>query len=90
MNAQRICSGCASVQHGDPMPRPLALTDDQMAQILRSAQPLAPSARSAFLHDVAQALNGHEIGDGVVARAAREAQSSRRHNACRRRRTSSV
>jgi hypothetical protein len=33
---------------------PLALTDDQMSQVFRSAQPLAPSARSAFLLDVAQ------------------------------------
>jgi hypothetical protein len=48
--------------------RPLALSDAQLDQILRSAQPLRPSARSAFLEDVAQALNGHELGDGFVQR----------------------
>jgi hypothetical protein len=53
---------------------PLKLTDDQMSQVLRSAEPLRPSARSAFLRDVAQALNGHELGDGAVMRACREAQ----------------
>jgi hypothetical protein len=54
--------------------RPLALTDDQMSQVLRSAEPLRPSARSAFLQDVAQALNGHELGDGFVQRVCRDVQ----------------
>ena len=30
--------------------------------------------RGKFLQDVADQLNGHEIGDGTVARAAKEAQ----------------
>jgi hypothetical protein len=54
--------------------RPLALTDDQMSQILRSAEPLRPSTRSAFLQDVARALNGHELGDGFVQRVCRDVQ----------------
>jgi hypothetical protein len=54
--------------------RPLALSDAQLDQIFRSAQPLRPSARSAFLEDIAQALNGHELGDGFVARTCRDIQ----------------
>ena len=54
--------------------KPLALTDDQMSQVLRSAQPLSPSARSAFLLDVARELNGRELGDGIVARTCAEIQ----------------
>jgi hypothetical protein len=54
--------------------RPPALSDDQITQILRSAEPIAPARRSAFLRDVAEALNGSVIGDGAVARACREAQ----------------
>jgi hypothetical protein len=52
----------------------LALTDDQLAQVMRCAQPLAPGVRADFLREVARALAGRELGDGVVARAAREAQ----------------
>ena len=42
--------------------------------VRRAAEPLHPHDRRAFLQTVAELLNGHEIGDGVVARAAREAQ----------------
>jgi hypothetical protein len=45
-----------------------------MSQVLRSAQPLSPSARSAFLLDVAQELNGRELGDGIVQRTCKEIQ----------------
>jgi hypothetical protein len=57
------------------MPSPLALTDDQLSIIQRAAGPLHPHDRSAYLETVAELLNGHELGDGIVARAAREAQA---------------
>jgi len=50
--------------------RPLALSDQQLAIIRRAAAPLHPRDRSAFLQRVAELLNGQEIGDGTVARAA--------------------
>jgi hypothetical protein len=49
---------------------PIRLTDDQLATINRIAAPLAPADRSHFLRDVAEALNGHELGDGIVTRVA--------------------
>ena len=55
--------------------KPLRLTDSQLDHVMLCARPLAPSARSAFLEDVARALSDHDdIGDGAVARAARDAQ----------------
>ena len=49
----------------------LRLTDDQMTHVFRTVEPLHPTDRSAFLADVAAALNGHEIGDGLVGRVGR-------------------
>jgi len=43
--------------------------------IERAAGFLDPNDRGPFLHRVAELLNGHEIGDGLVSRAAREAQA---------------
>jgi hypothetical protein len=40
MKAQSIRSGCASVQHGDPMP-PVRLTDSELDAVLAAARPLA-------------------------------------------------
>jgi hypothetical protein len=58
-----------------PMPMtPLPLTDDQLATIQRAAAPIAAPDRVAFLAAVAQALQGREIGDGVVARVCAEQQ----------------
>jgi len=54
--------------------RPLALTDQQIDIIRRAAEPLPLRDRSAFLETVAELLNGQELGDGAVARAAAEAQ----------------
>ena len=56
------------------MAPPLALTDAQLAIIRLVAEPLQPRDRAAFLEIVAALLDGHEIGDGTVARAARAAQ----------------
>jgi len=53
---------------------PLPLTDDQLATIQRAAAPIVASDRVAFLAAVAQALQGREIGDGVVARVCAEQQ----------------
>jgi hypothetical protein len=53
---------------------PIALTDDQLDILRRAAEPLHPVDRGPYLQTVAELLNGHELGDGVVARAAREAQ----------------
>ena len=54
--------------------KPIALTDTQLDQVRRCAEPLNPHDRGPYLEKVAELLNGHEIGDGLVARAAREAQ----------------
>jgi hypothetical protein len=52
----------------------VALTDAQILQIQRCALPLNRQDRGAYLEKVLEMLDGHEIGDGLVARAAREAQ----------------
>lgn len=54
---------------------PLRLTDTQMNMITAAAEPLQPGDRGPFLQRVATLLNGHELGDGVISRAARQAQS---------------
>jgi hypothetical protein len=51
---------------------PLALTDDQLDQIMRCAAPLDPQMRSIFVEHVARALHGKTIGDGEVFRACRQ------------------
>jgi hypothetical protein len=52
----------------------LRFSDAQIEQIFRCAAPLAPAARSAFLLDIATALQGQELGDGLVLRTCREIQ----------------
>jgi hypothetical protein len=57
------------------MSPPLALSDDQLDQIMRLAAPLQPQQRAAFLEMLATKLNSsRELGDGMVYRAARELQ----------------
>jgi hypothetical protein len=53
---------------------PLRLTDDQLTAVLRAAEPLAVGDRSAFLQDVAAALQGQELGDGAVYRTVAQVQ----------------
>jgi hypothetical protein len=48
---------------------PLALTDDQLDQIMRHAAVLHPQMRRVFVEHVAYELRGQVIGDGVVFRA---------------------
>jgi len=54
---------------------PLALTDVQLAVVRGLAEPLHPQDRDGYLRRIAALLHGRELGDGVVARAARMAQS---------------
>jgi hypothetical protein len=54
--------------------KPIGLTDEQLLTIQRAASPLHPQDRGPYLEKVAELLNDHEIGDGLVGRAAREAQ----------------
>jgi hypothetical protein len=53
---------------------PLRLTDEQMDMIMQAAAPLALPDRGPFLEAVAAALQGHELGDGLVARVCAEQQ----------------
>jgi hypothetical protein len=50
-------------------PPPLALTDEQLDQVMRHAGVLHPGLRRAFVERVAYELRGQVIGDGSVARA---------------------
>ena len=59
-----------------PSPQqPLHLSDSQMSQVLAMAEPLAVPDRDLYLRRLAELLAREPvIGDGVVGRAAREAQ----------------
>src|SRR3954462_1635305 len=54
--------------------RMLSLSDAQLDCVFAAAQPLDVNDRDLFLRDVARALDGQEIGDGLVARTCREIQ----------------
>jgi hypothetical protein len=54
--------------------KPIALTNSQLLTIQRAAGPLHPQDRGPYLERVAELLRGHELGDGLVGRVAREAQ----------------
>jgi hypothetical protein len=57
---------------------PLCLTDSEMQIVLDAARPLHPAGRDAFLQELAAELASLPmLGDGAVARVAREIQ--RRH-----------
>jgi hypothetical protein len=59
-----------AMPHATP---PLALSDSQLDQIMRLAQPLQPAARDAFLRILAHEFRGrHDIGDGELHRVAVE------------------
>jgi hypothetical protein len=53
---------------------PIALTDEQLASVMAAAEPLRVGDRDAFLRAVAERLQGHEIGDGLVGRVVAETQ----------------
>jgi hypothetical protein len=52
----------------------LALTDEQIDTLTRIAAPLSPHDRQSFLADVARALDGRELGPGLLHRVAVECQ----------------
>ena len=65
-----------AMPHATP---PLALSDSQLDQIMRLAQPLQPAARDAFLRILAHEFRGrHDIGDGELHRVAVETIKSYR------------
>lgn len=53
---------------------PIALSDDQLGILQRAAEPLHPQDRPVFLQTVAELLDGHELGDGIVARTCLQIQ----------------
>jgi hypothetical protein len=54
---------------------PLALSDSELDAIMNACRPIAPERRDAFLHAVANALQGREvIGPGLIARVCAELQ----------------
>lgn len=61
-----------------PSPRPLALSDADLAVIERYATPLDPRLRSVFLHRVVALLDGQVIGDGLLGRICAQAQGELR------------
>ena len=63
-----------TAKQGSASIKPIGLTDEQLLTIQRAAAPLHPQDRGLYLEKVAEMLSGHEIGDGLVGRVAREAQ----------------
>jgi hypothetical protein len=54
------------------MPRPIAISDQQLSAIMRAAEPLSPADRGQFLSALADALRDEdELGDGVLGRTIR-------------------
>jgi hypothetical protein len=53
---------------------PLSLTDEELDCVMRAAAPLQPRDRDPFLQDVADALQGLEIGPGILHRVVCEIQ----------------
>src|SRR5262245_38710905 len=62
---------------------PLRLTDEQLAQVMRTAAPIPLDLRDDYLQRVADQLRGHEFGDGEVYRACRAAAKAVMWNAQR-------
>jgi hypothetical protein len=66
-------------QEGNAMPTtatkatPLALSDEQLDQIMRTSAVLHPALRPTFVEHVAHRLQGKTIGDGEVFRACHDA-----------------
>jgi hypothetical protein len=57
------------------MTMPISFTDSELDIVMSLGAPLDPSARAAYLADVAKELDGlAEVGDGIIARIAREVQ----------------
>jgi hypothetical protein len=57
------------------MPKPLALSDDELSAVLAAARPIAVERRDAFLQQIASTLsNCAEISPGLVHRVCAEVQ----------------
>ena len=54
---------------------PLALSDSEITTIFAACRPLDLDDRDRFLQDVAAALAGCELGDGIVARTCAAVQA---------------
>jgi hypothetical protein len=52
---------------------PLALTQQQLAQVMQAANPIPPRLRGEYLALLARSLCGRDFGDGDVYRACRNA-----------------
>jgi hypothetical protein len=54
-------------------PRPIAVSDDQLSQIMAALEPLQPGERSAVLAKLADHLRAMpEVGDGALFRLLKE------------------
>ena len=73
-----VAAGSASIARRRISPAPdsgpLALTDEQLTAVMHAAEPLAVGDRDAFLRDVAAALRGRQLGDGMVYRTIAQVQ----------------
>jgi hypothetical protein len=55
------------------LPRPIAVSDQQLSAIMNACEPLQPMERSAFLAALAHQLSGYsDVGDGELHRLIRE------------------
>jgi hypothetical protein len=57
------------------LPRPIAVSDEQLSAIMRACAPLQPMERSALLAALAHRLRGYrngDVGDGELHRLLRE------------------
>src|SRR5262249_46664045 len=57
-----------------PVMSPIALSDSELATVMRAAAVLNVADRDPFLRAVADALAGREFGDGIVSRTCAELQ----------------
>jgi hypothetical protein len=56
-----------------PMPKPVSLSDEQLAAVMRTCAPLQPSERSELLTRLADRLRAvPEVGDGQLFRLLRD------------------
>jgi hypothetical protein len=53
---------------------PIRLSDSELDAVMAAARPLPVERRDAFLQSVAGALQGREVGPGVVHRVCAETQ----------------
>jgi hypothetical protein len=73
-NRRRHHRACDARAQDLGLPAMLKLSDDQISIIQKLAEPLLYVDRGPFLERVAELLRGCELGDGVVHRAAEQAQ----------------